>query len=131
MKNFWNFFAVTSPRAGYIFLGVAEAFWGLWYLNPFLQHALEEQAHLNLHLYFDPPTILGIFALVLGVSTLYANIKALELGRVFFGMVHIAFWSYVMISLGFESWISAGIPLASVLIALSMFLYVLQQLEER
>lgn len=110
-----------------MFIGVAETFWGFWYLNPLLKNFIDTQSLT----YFDPPTLLGIFAVILGVTTLYANVKSIEFGRTFFGMIHIAFWSYVMISLGFESWASAGIPLAAVLIALSMFLYVLQQLEEK
>lgn len=127
MKRVWTFLASTSPRAGYMFLGVAEAFWGLWYLNPVLKNLIDTQSLL----YFDPPTLLGVFALILGIATLYANVQTIVFGKTFFGMLHIAFWSYVMISLGLESWASAGIPLAAVLIALSMFLYVLQQLEEK
>lgn len=127
MNKLWRFFASTSPRIGYMFIGVAEAFWGLWYLNPLLV-GLIDRASIP---YFDPPTTLGVFAVILGITTVYANLKSMEFGKSLFGMIHIAFWSYVMISLGFEHVASAGIPLAAILLALSMFLYILQQLEEK
>lgn len=125
MDRFCQFLLLTNPRIGYLFLGAVEAFWGIWFLNPLLQNYLSVQS-----LHFDPPTAMGVIAFALGAATLIAAIKRVQWGHRFFGVVHIVFWSYVTISVGFESWASSGMPLYLSLVAASMFFYIVQRMGE-
>ena len=125
MKTIWRYLILTKPRIGYIFLGAVEVFWGLWFLNPIFQTYLNSQS-----LHFDPPAVIGVFAVVLGAATIYANIKSMTFGRTFFGILHVIFWSYVTALIGFGSWLSSGIPLYIIMVFMSMFLHVLLKLGE-
>ena len=112
-------------KLSYTILSLIEVFWGLWYMNPALQDSLARQ-FICPTTYFDPPVLLGLAAVALGVFSLITIHS--KFYRRFFGILHIMFWSYVTFSILLGGVVSAGAPLYIVLLASSILFYVVSGL---
>lgn len=101
-------------------LGVTSVVWGLWYANPIMRDFLDARV-----IYFEPPLIVALFSLVLGILSILPIIR--KRMRRLLGVSHIIFWCYLTIFLLLTLPGSSIIPLSAMMTVLSSLVYVLQE----
>ena len=105
-----------SQESILMFLGLASLFWGLWYINPVIRDVIDGRY------YFEPPIIVGMLAVLLGIASLLCKHKLVV------SSIQIMFWSYLTIFLLLTQPQTTLIPISALLTLVAVTNYTMQWL---